>query len=116
MDTDVFIAVVHAEDGVRFTAAAGSRAEVVRRLTDYVRRHAAHALYAEHVRHVRALLARGELEGAVEVYFGLVGQRWDKEWLVTAAVPSDDRRDPAASVAAVAWVTNAVEAEAREAS
>jgi hypothetical protein len=97
-----FVAVVHAADGIRFAAVADSRLEVVRRLAEYTRRRAAHTLRPEHARHLRALLARGELEGAVEVYFGLVGQRWDKEWLVTTAVTTEDGASVAAAVGAVA--------------
>jgi hypothetical protein len=80
------VAVVHSWDGVRFAAAALSRVDLVRRLSDYVRRRSPHTLWASDARHVRTLLARGELEAAVEVYFGRVGSRWDPEWLVTTAV------------------------------
>lgn len=97
-----FVAVVHAADGIRLAVAAESRLEVVRRLAEYARRRAAHALRPDHARHLRALLARGELEGAVEVYFALVGQRWDKEWLVTTAVTSEDGASVAAAVGSVA--------------
>jgi len=110
---ELFVAVVHAADGVRLVAAAESRAELVRRLAEYVRRRAVHVLRAQHARHVRELLARGELEGAVEVYFGLVGERWDDEWLVTTALTNDSWWDVTASLGAVAWVTDVVEARSR---
>jgi hypothetical protein len=45
---------------------------------------------------------RGEWEAAVGFYFGLVGERWDEEWLVTAVVPSDDKRNVSAVVDEVA--------------
>jgi hypothetical protein len=98
----LFVAVVHAADGVRFTAAATSRHELIRQLTTYARRRAPHVLHADHARHFRALVARGELEGAVEVYFGLVGERWDKEWLVTTVTTAESRRDVSARLGAVA--------------
>ena len=112
--TEVFVAVVHAADGLRLATAAASRAELVQRLAEYVRRRAEHALRAEHARHVRGLLARGELEAAVEVYFGTVGERWDEEWLVTAALPRDHLWDVGAEVDAVAQV-NGSRARSREA-
>lgn len=88
---ELYVATVHAADGVRFAAVAESRAVLVRQLSTYVRQHAADVLWPNHARHVETLLARGELESAVEVYFGLVGRRWDKEWLVTTVVaPTDD--------------------------
>jgi hypothetical protein len=102
----VFVAVVHAADGLRLAAAAESRDELVRRLAEYARRRAPHTLRAEHARHVRELLARRELEAAVEVYFGLVGERWDAEWLVTAALARDVWWDVDASVDAVARTTD----------
>ena len=103
--TEVFVAVVHAADGVRLATAAESRAELVCSLADYVRGQAEYALSVEHARHVRGLLARGELEAAVEVYFGTVGQRWDEEWLVTAALERDHWWSMGAKVDAVAQVT-----------
>lgn len=81
-----FIGVVHAADGVRYSAAASSRRELIRRLAEYARQRGDHALLPDHARHLRSLLARRELEAAVELYFGLVGERWDEEWLVTAVV------------------------------
>ena len=111
---EVFVAVVHAADGLRLQAVAESRAELVRRLAEYVRRRAAHVLRAEHARHVCGLLARDELEAAVEVYFGLVGECWDEEWLVTAALERDSWWDVGAAVDAVARVTGPM-ARSREA-
>ena len=79
-------AVVHSPDGVRFAAAGLSRVELVRRLAEYVGCRSSHTLWARDARHVQTLLARGELEAAVEVYFGRVGGRWDPEWLVNTAI------------------------------
>lgn len=98
----LFVGVVHAADGVRFAVAAGTRRELVRHLADYARHRGDHALQPEHARHLRGLLARGELEAAVELYFGLVGQRWDEEWLVTAVATPNDHGSVAAVVGEVA--------------
>ena len=94
-DQALFIAVVHAVDGVRFSAVADSRYELVLGIADYVRQWGGYLLRPDHARHLRGLLARGEWEAAIELYFGLVGKRWDKEWLVTAVVATDGRRDVA---------------------
>lgn len=97
----VYVAVVHAVDGVRFTASASSRRELVHRVAEYVQRWGGYVLRPDHARHLRGLLARGEWEAAVELYFGLVGKRWDKEWLVTAVVPSGRPRDGLAELGEV---------------
>ena len=91
----LYIAVVHAADGVRFSAVAESRYELVHRIADYVRQWGGYLLRPDHARHLRGLLARGEWEAAIELYFGLVGKRWDKEWLVTAVAATDGRRSVA---------------------
>lgn len=98
----LFVAVVHSGEGIRFMTAADSRRTLIGRVADYVRRWGPYVLHEDHVRHLRSLLARGELEAAVELYFGLVGLRWDKEWLVTAAVPADDPRGVLAVLGEVA--------------
>ena len=92
LDQTVFVAVVHAADGVRFSAVAPSRYELVHRIAEYVRQWGGYLLRPDHARHLRGLLARGEWEAAIELYFGLVGKRWDKEWLVTAVATTDGRR------------------------
>lgn len=91
----LYIGVVHAADGVRFSAVAESRYELVHRIADYVRQWGGYLLRPDHARHLRGLLARGEWEAAIELYFGLVGKRWDKEWLVTAVATTDGQRNVA---------------------
>ena len=98
----VYIAVVHADDTVRFATSAPTRSELAKRLAEYVRRWGDHVLRPDHAHHLRGLLMRGEWEAAVEFYFGLVGERWDEEWLVTAVVPADDKRHVSAVVDEVA--------------
>ena len=98
----VYIAVVHADDTVRFATSAPTRSELAKRLAEYVRRWGDHVLRPDHAHHLRGLLMRGEWEAAVEFYFGLVGERWDEEWLVTAVVPADDRRNVSAVIDEVA--------------
>lgn len=98
----VYIAVVHADDTVRFATSAPTRQELSKRLAEYVRRWGDHVLRPDHAHHLRGLLMRGEWEAAVEFYFSLVGERWDEEWLVTAVVAADDRRQVSAVVDEVA--------------
>jgi len=81
---DLLVAVVHTADAVRLVATAASRGELVRRLAGHVRRCGPDELWAGDWARARALLGGGELEAAVAHYFAKVGQRWDKEWLVTA--------------------------------
>jgi hypothetical protein len=108
----LFVAVVHADDGVRFMTVAESRRDLVHRVAEYVREWGGYLLRPDHARHLRSLLARGESEAAVELYFGLVGKRWDKEWLVTAVV-SADRRDVAAVLGEVALPDALADRESR---
>jgi hypothetical protein len=109
----LFIAVVHAADGVRFSAAAESRHELVHRIADYVRQWGGYLLRPDHARHLRGLLARGEWEAAIELYFGLVGKRWDKEWLITAVATTDSRRGVAGVLGEVV-VPEAIREQSRE--
>ena len=96
------VAVVHSADGVRFATAAASRTELVERLAEYVRRRAPRTLWPADARYVRSLLIRGELEAAVEVYFGRVGDRWDREWLATTAIITAEGLADRGATAAVA--------------
>ena len=82
----VFVAVVHAADGVRWITAAGSRDELMCRLAVYVRDRAADVLSAEEAQCVRALVAEENCAGAVDRYFSGVGARWDEEWLATTVI------------------------------
>ena len=109
----LYIAVVHAADGVRFSAVAESRYELVHRIADYVRQWGGYLLRPDHARHLRGLLARGEWEAAIELYFGLVGKRWDKEWLVTAVATTDGQRKVAGVLGEVV-VPEALRASNRE--
>lgn len=103
IDRTLYVGVVHAVDGVRLITTADTRRELVWQLAEYAREHGDDALRPDHARHLRGLLARGELEAAVELYFALVGRRWDEEWLVTAVVALNDRSNVAAVVGEVAF-------------
>jgi hypothetical protein len=98
----LFLAVVHADDGVRFMTVASSRRDLVHRVAEYVRKWGGYLLRPDHARHLRSLLLRGESEAAVELYFALVGKRWDKEWLVTAVVSADAPEQCAAVLGEIA--------------
>jgi hypothetical protein len=74
-------ALVYALDGLRFVATAASRRTLIRRLADYVERRTSDSLWPADARQVEMLLAHGAEEEAVELYFALVGKRWDEEWL-----------------------------------
>ena len=75
-------AVVYALDGVRLVTAAPTRRALVEQLAEYVRRHAGERLWPADARQVDQLLAHGAQEEAVELYFGVVGDRWDEEWVL----------------------------------
>ena len=94
----VFLGVVQGRDGVRLSTTASSRGELVKQLASYVRRHADGQLWPKVATHVSTLLDRGELEAAIEVYFGLVGSRWDEEWLFTARIDVPGSRHAVAAI------------------
>ena len=76
--------IVYALDGARFVAAAASRRALMRRLAGYVGRHAEQRLWPDDARRVQNLLAEAAHEEAVELYFALVGERWEEEWILIA--------------------------------
>ncbi len=82
-------AFVYALDGVRFVATAASRRALVRRVAYYVERNVGDRLWANDAARVRLLLENGAHADAIDLYFALVGQRWDDEWIVVT--------DPSAS-------------------
>jgi hypothetical protein len=75
-------ALVYALDGVRFVAAASSRRALMRRVAEYVQRQAGEMLWEGDARRVDQLLVGAAYEEAVELYFALVGKRWDEEWIL----------------------------------
>jgi hypothetical protein len=81
--------LVYALDGVRFVASAASRRALMQRVAQYVEQNAGERLWAGDARRVRQLVGDGAHEEAVELYFALVGERWDEEWIVVT--------DPSAS-------------------
>ena len=102
----LYLALVHAVDGVRVVAGADSRIELVRLLAEYVQRRVGEKARGSGAQHVRRLLVRGQLEAAVELYFGLVARRRDEEWLVTSVLVPGDEPDVATALGAVARPTN----------
>lgn len=84
------IAVVHTADEIRFSVTSNGREQLVALLAEYVAGHAADRLWPRDAERVRSLLACGEQDAAIASYFAAVGQRWDKEWLVTTVVRADE--------------------------
>jgi hypothetical protein len=79
----VHVAVVHADDGVRFVTASATKQALTRQLAEYVEERASEQLWpAEAERTLRAL-REGDLEQAIEVYFESGSRRWDNERLHT---------------------------------
>lgn len=88
----LFVAVVHTVDDIRFSATSRRRDEVVERLAEYTLARAGDQLCACDAAYVRALIACDCPDAAVTAYFAVVGQRWDKEWLVTTVVAAPKPR------------------------
>ncbi|HKS07096.1 MAG TPA: hypothetical protein VJR92_12370 [Gemmatimonadaceae bacterium] len=77
----LYTAVVHAEDGVRFVAAAPNAANVTQQLLRYVAERCDHALWPDDARDVHLMIAAGRVDDAIAHYFAHVGARWDAERL-----------------------------------
>lgn len=86
-----YTAVVHAADGVRFTASASSEAERSSHVLGYVCDRCDYTLWPEAAGEVRALVAAGDAEEAIAAYFLNVGERWDAEWLELAGPETRSR-------------------------
>lgn len=88
---EVCIAVVHASDTVPFVAAGRNRTDVMPRLADWVVEQAPLHLWDEDAQSVSVLVSRGDVEGAVQIYFHSLGApgariRWERQWLVIQTV------------------------------
>jgi hypothetical protein len=81
-----FVAVVHTVDSVSFATTAGTRSALIERIAEYVWDVAAERLTPHSAKEVRRFLGKGQLERGIDCYFTCVGERWDDEWLVTAAI------------------------------
>jgi hypothetical protein len=83
LSAGALVAVVCGPDGVRYTASGADQPEVVSRLLAYVGERCEDVLWPSDAREVRRLIAAGQDQDAVELYFATVGERWDAEWLAT---------------------------------
>jgi hypothetical protein len=81
--TGLYVALVHAPDGVRFTATASCGDDLARQLVDYIAERCDDTLWPATAREVSLLIAAGRDHDAIDAYFANVGQRWDEEWLET---------------------------------
>ena len=83
MPTSLFVAIVHRPETVELIAVSSHQDAVLCRLAQYVYERAAHTLWERDAVRVETLLASDDKQAAIDHYFATVGQRWDKEWLVT---------------------------------
>ena len=83
------VSIVAAIDGVRFAAAGVTEEHCVTQMARYVAEQAPLQLWPRSAQRVQALLSGGDTAGAVAEYFRRSGERWDREWLVTAALNPD---------------------------
>lgn len=74
-------AVVYAADGVRFVAAGACPSAIAARIAEYVSERCEDVMWPDVAIQIRALLERGEIYGAIAMYFERVGERWDEERL-----------------------------------
>lgn len=82
-------AIVHSADGIRFMTADIDREAVVARVAEYIRGRCDDVLWADAASQVRRMLNDGDLDAAIALYFGRVGERWDMERLELEPVEFD---------------------------
>jgi hypothetical protein len=82
----IHIGAVIGEDGLRFAAVERSASQVRTAVAEYVAARAALTLWPNDAAVVSRCLTKGELDLAIDRYFAAVGERWDREWLITADV------------------------------
>lgn len=83
----LYLAVIHAADGVRLLAVAEDRAALTEQVAAYVRENASINLWPRDAAEVHALLRRGDAATAIQRYFDTCGTRWDQEWLTVTQTP-----------------------------
>ncbi len=76
-----YTAVVHAADGVRFTATARRPDELARRVVEYISERCDDTLWPAEACRVHELVGDGSLYAAIALYFSIIGGRWDVERL-----------------------------------
>lgn len=81
----IHVAVVHGPRSVNFMAVAGSTEGLRSKVGAYVAGQAELQLYRDVAVRVRGLIGAGDVEAGIRLYFASVGERWDREWLVTEA-------------------------------
>ena len=89
----LFVSIVWAVDGPRFTAVAATEEDCVAQIARYVADQAQWQLWPSSARRVAILLAEGDHAGAITEYFVHAGERWDAEWLTTARLASSPTSD-----------------------
>ncbi|HKX19216.1 MAG TPA: hypothetical protein VJT33_14485 [bacterium] len=83
------VSIVAAIDGVRFAAVGVSEEHCMAQMALYVAEQAPLQLWPRSAQRVRELLSGGDTPDAVAEYFRRSGERWDREWLVTARLHPD---------------------------
>lgn len=78
----VHVAVVHAGGTICHITAATSQEQLADRLGQYVRTNAPYQLWPADADRVMRFLKDNRSRDAIDVYFGAMGQRWDREQLV----------------------------------
>lgn len=87
----LYMSIVCAIDGARFATVAASPEECLSQVATYVAEQAGRQLRPPSALRVHDLLSVGDAAAAVLEYFRHSGERWDREWLVTASLSANSR-------------------------
>jgi hypothetical protein len=81
LSEQLYIGVISSGGDVVWVGAAASRAELAHDIADHLLPHAGYQLRDSAHTQFRRLLAQGQVERAVDLYFATVGDCWDVERL-----------------------------------
>jgi hypothetical protein len=85
----LYVSIVCSSDGARFASVAASEHDCLAQVASYVAEQAARQLWPPSAQQVHELLAAGDTVAAVGEYFRRTGERWEREWLVSASLDPD---------------------------
>ena len=105
----LYVSIVCSTDGARFASVAASEGDCLAQVASYVAEQASPQLWPTSALRVHELLAAGDAAAAVAEYFRHTGERWEREWLVSASLDPDPHATawsgaiPLPELARLAW-------------
>lgn len=99
----LYALVVFTADEVQLLTACTSREAAMRQLARYVRERAAYKLHGGERLRVHRLLDEDRVREAVDLYFSLIGARWDREHWSLRRIPDEPAENSTPPALLTAW-------------